>query len=104
MNRGIDKATKDFEEAAKKTSAVAEEFASGVSQVFEESLFNNFNKGLKGMYSAFTDMLRRMAAQLLASRLVGMMGLSPGGAAYNFIGGQAGDLSGKRAGGGSVER
>ncbi len=112
MKDGLDpklyaKATKralvEYQDALDQMSGLASKFSSGVSQILENGLVDNFKGGIKSMYSAFVDMVRKIIAQLLVMRLMKGLGLTPGGGAYGWLAGTGNDLSGgPKAAGGDV--
>jgi hypothetical protein len=60
----------------------ADQAARNMQDIFAEFLFDPFEDGLKGMLNAFSDMVRRMIAELIAAQLLTAL--------FGFFGGAAG--------------
>jgi len=76
-DRALIKLDEDFEKLGKKTKSVfgdTEQFgiqaARNLQTNFANFLFNPFEDGLKGMLKGFVDILRRMAAEVVSSRIL----------------------------------
>jgi len=92
-------------------SSFAEQAARNMQDHFAQFLFNPFDGGLTGMLRGFSDTVRKMAAELAASRLFEMLGTALSGAggsgwlgALGRTAGAAftGNTGGGRAAGGPV--
>lgn len=85
-------------------STFAEEAGRGIQDAFADFLFDPFKGGLDGMLSGFQTMLRRLAAEALAARLMDTIGAWGKGAGSGTVWGSiAGALfGGKREHGGPV--
>lgn len=94
-----------FKGAADQMTVFAEQAGRNIQDAFSEFLFDPFKGGLDGMLNGFQEMLRRMAAEALASNILDAVGNwgKTGGGAGTFIGDIAGAVfGGARAIGGPV--
>lgn len=66
---GHDDLQKKAEETKDVMSAFADQAARNMQSSFADFLFNPFDDGIKGMAKGFSDTLRRMAAELAASKM-----------------------------------
>lgn len=85
------------EKTTESMRAYADEAARAIQSALADYLFDPFEDGLKGMLMGFIDMLRRMAAEAAAAKILEAIGGSGG-----WIGAVAGFISGQRADGGPV--
>jgi len=95
---------KTFGESTDQMTTFAEQAGRNIQDAFSEFLFDPFKDGLGGMLDGFTTMLRKMAAEALASQILGSIGSwgKTGGGAGSFIGSIAASVFGGEsfAGGG----
>lgn len=94
----------DFENFATKVSTFAEQAARNIQDAFADFFFSGFKSGLGGLVSEFSDTLRRMLANLLASDLLdaikGIFGKGgSGGGVIGAVSGFFGSLFGRQIGG-----
>lgn len=94
----------DFETFAEKVSTFAEQAARNMQDAFADLFFDGFKDGLDGLIGTFSDTLRRMLANLLASDLLdaikGIFG--KGGGSSGIVGavtGFFGSIFGRQIGG-----
>ena len=78
FNRAVDaskdrlkKAAEQANDSNKMMENFAESAAQNIQSAFADFLFDPFDGGIKGMVSSFADALRRMAAEALASQILG---------------------------------
>lgn len=96
------------DKAKESTSAIstyADQAARNMQDAFADFLFDPFSEGLGGMVKSFAEALQKMAAQAAASQIFSAIGgwaSSYTGAGSGWINAIGGTISGKRAGGGSV--
>ena len=101
FEQGVKIAKENFEEATKaidEMSVFAEEAARNMQDAFADFLFDPFSGGLENMLSGFADTLRRMSAELIASKLFEQFNaadLFKGGGIF----GKLGDIFGGGGGG-----
>ncbi|OGT01873.1 MAG: hypothetical protein A2143_02325 [Gallionellales bacterium RBG_16_57_15] len=96
---------KTFGEATEQMTTFAEQAGRNIQDAFAEFLFDPFKGGLNGMLDGFQTMLRKMAAEALASQILGSIGSwgKTGGGAGSFLGGIAASVfGGAKAIGGPV--
>lgn len=70
---GFDKITDKAEESKDAMTAFADQAARNMQSSFADFLFNPFDDGISGMVKGFSDSLRRMAAELAASKVFEML-------------------------------
>lgn len=97
-----------WSKATDEMSVYAEEAGRNMQDAFADFLFDPFEDGLDGMLKGFGDILRRMAAEMIASQVFDAIGAW--GKENTGSGGWAGALAsiassfgGKRSGGGGVD-
>jgi len=95
---------KTFGESTDQMTTFAEQAGRNIQDAFSEFLFDPFKDGLGGMLDGFQIMLRKMAAEALASQILGSIGSwgKTGSGAGSFLGGIAASVFGGKsfAGGG----
>jgi ABC-type transporter Mla subunit MlaD len=102
FSRAADAAAREYQDSLNRMSGFTRELTGGMQDVFQEQLFEGFSRGTKGMLDDFGEMLRKMAAQLLASKLMtGILGLAGGVPGLNSLGETLG-FGGARADGGGT--
>lgn len=67
----IGRLNEDFKEANEDMTVYAEQAARNIQDAFADFLFDPFAEGTKGMLKGFVDTLRKMAAQQIASNILG---------------------------------
>ncbi len=70
-----DRSKKPVEQTYNEMTAFAEQAAHNIQSKFADFLFDPFDKGLQGMLDSFMSILRRMAAEMLASQILNWLGL-----------------------------
>lgn len=91
----------EAQEPLSQMSIFAEQAARNMQDVFAD-WFVTMDNGFKGLLGSFTDMLRRMVAQLLAQEILTSFfswGAGLGGGAGKFFGGLLGGIQGRAVGG-----
>ena len=73
--------TSKADETAEELNVFAEAAARNIQDNFADFLFDPFNDGLDGMLAGFTDMLRRLAAEVAAQEVLGSLFGEAGGGA-----------------------
>lgn len=102
----LETAAKHYAQSFGETTDQMTEFAKrageNIQDAFAEFLFDPFKGGVQGMLDGFTMMLRKMAAEALASQILGSIGAwgKTGGGAGTTIGGIAAAVFGKSFDGG----
>lgn len=94
-----------FGETTDQMTVFAKQAGKNIQDAFSEFLFDPFKGGLNGMLDGFTIMLRKMAAEALASQVLSSIGNwgKTGGGAGSIIGGIASAVfGGGKATGGAV--
>jgi hypothetical protein len=104
--RAIPLAQDALEEASQQFDTVRDQLMRNTQDIFADTLFNQFEDGLDGMFDAFRDMLLKMATQAAAARLTekifGSIGEGDGDATGGLAKFFAGLFGGNRATGGPV--
>ena len=98
-------AAEKMKESTDQMAEYAKQAGRNIQDSFAEFLFDPFKGGVQGMLDNFTIMLRKMAAEALASNILRSVGDwgSTGGGAGSFLGDIASSVfGGARAGGGAV--
>lgn len=94
-----------FGESTDQMTEFAKRAGQNIQDAFADFLFDPFKGGVQGMLDGFTTMLRKMAAEALASQILGSIGAwgKAGGGAGSVIGDIAATVfGGKKAAGGPV--
>jgi len=107
---GIKEIEVGAEDIFKNLNAFQEEAARNAQDIFAEYLFDPFETGLDGMLKSFIDMLRKMIAQLIASKVLtyflslygGGVATSPGAVGGGGALGPPAAIGGTRPGGQSL--
>src|SRR5690606_39266497 len=80
--RAVAKAQEDLAAATDKTkdemTVFAEQAARNMQTAFANFLFDPFSDGLQGMLKGFSDVIRRMVAEVAAAKIFGAMGGAEG--------------------------
>jgi len=97
----LEKMSEKIEKETDFMKSIAEEAAKSIQRAFADFLFDPFQGGLKGMLQGFITVLRRMAAEALASQIFTMLGKQFGGGG-GFLGAVFSAFGGGRASGGDV--
>ena len=101
----FDETVDKTKEATDQMTVYAEQAGRNIQDAFSEFLFDPFKGGLSGMLDNFQIMLRRMAAEAIASNVLNSVGAwgKSGGGAGTFVGDILGSVfGGARAIGGPV--
>jgi hypothetical protein len=96
-----------LEEKATEMSEFAKAAAQNIQSAFADFLFDPFKNGTKGMLLDFVNMIRRMAAEALASQILGMFSgwgkaNSGAGGITGFVGKMAASFGGAHDAGGMI--
>lgn len=75
----------DFDDFADKVSTFADEAARNMQDAFAEFFFDPFQSGLDGLASSFTDLLRKMISELIASDILEFLNPQGGGGFFGFV-------------------
>lgn len=101
MTTAADKLAGRYKDAVDAMSVYSEQAARNMQSAFADFLFDPFQNGIKGMLKGFVDIIRRMAAEMIASKVfdfLGAWGKSKGGVLGSFLG----FFGGGKASGGPV--
>lgn len=92
--RAVKKTKETLDKAADSWSAFRDEAQRNMQNILSDALVNGFDDGLKGMLASFADMLKKMAAQALAAKIMEKI--------FGTEGGGGGLFSGSGGGGGGL--
>lgn len=91
---GAQKQVDQFGDFAVDISTLAETAAENIRDSLADFLFDPFQDGLDGMLRGFSDMLRRMAAEVVANNIMGALFKGVGGEGGSGFGGFLSNLGG----------